>query len=231
MKQSVYDYSFEMKRARNRRFSVTFGLVITVVVFLTLVLNFILFPVFVRSESMDSDIPKNSALFFTPLSRTPERGDVVYLSELDGVKLGAGKSFVNKVCKFFTFQQFYPFGYTSRMSGKSVVRRVVALPGDTIYIKDYVAYVKPADSDIFLTEFELAKKNYNVHIYSIPVEWDGLGSIGNIQQRKLGKDEYFVLADNRIEGSDSRLWGTVSSENIKGTAVLQYFPFKKFKFF
>ena len=43
----------------------------------------------------------------------------------------------------------------------------------------------------------------------------------------LGPDEYFVLADNRVEGTDSRIWGSVPQENIQGKAVLQYFPFRR----
>lgn len=32
----------------------------------------------------------------------------------------------------------------------------------------------------------------------------------------LGQDEYFVLADNRTNSEDSRIYGTVKKENIKG---------------
>ena len=151
MKQSVYDYSFEMRRARNHRLGITFGLIVSVVFFITMFLNFILFPVLVRSDSMDSDIPKNSAVFVTPLDRNPERGDVVYLSRLDDEKLGAGQVVINKLCEFFTLQQFCPFGYTNRMSGKPSIRRVIGLPGDTVRIKDYVAYVKTPEDNTFLS--------------------------------------------------------------------------------
>lgn len=230
MKQSVYDYSFEMRQVRNRKFSLALKVIISVVLFITVFLNFVIFPVLVRSDTMEPDIAKNGAVFVTPLDRSPSRGDVVFLSSMDDEKLSTGKLIVNKICEFFTLQQFYPFGYTKRMSGKPMVRRVVGLPGDTVYIKDYVAYVKPSDSSLFLTEFELSRKNYDAHIYSVPVEWDGIGSVSNYKQIVLGDDEYFVLSDNRIESSDSRVWGAVSGERIKGRAVLEYFPFQKFKF-
>ncbi len=230
-KQSVYDYSFEMKMARNRHLSITFGLIISIVFFITIFVNMILFPVFVRSDTMGDDIPKNSAVFVTPLVRTPGRGDVVFISRQDDEKIGFGKLVINKICEFFTFQQYCPFGHTSRMSGKPTLRRVIGLPGDTIYLKDYIAYVKPSDSDLFLTEFELSKDDYNAHIYSVPVEWDEIGSIGSCKQFTLKDGEYFVLADNRIESSDSRVWGPVQSSRIKGKVVLEYFPFQKFRFF
>ncbi|HAK68400.1 MAG TPA: signal peptidase I [Treponema sp.] len=231
MKQNVYDYSFEMRRTRKR--NITFGLVLalSVILFLTLLLNLVLFPVLVRSSSMDPDIPKNGAVFITPLVRTPGRGDVVYLSSLDGEKIPAPKAFVNRIVEFFTLQQYYPFGHTNRISGKPMLRRVVGLPGDQIYMKDYVIYVKPRGQSQFLTEFELSDKDYDLKIYSVPAEWDGLVSSGNMDTITLGKDEYFVLADNRIEASDSRLWGPVQHSVIKGKALLQYFPFNKIRLF
>lgn len=35
----------------------------------------------------------------------------------------------------------------------------------------------------------------------------------------VGKDEYFVLGDNRVNAKDSRIYGTVKKEEIKGTVI------------
>ena len=35
----------------------------------------------------------------------------------------------------------------------------------------------------------------------------------------VGEDEYFVLGDNRTNAHDSRIYGTVSKEEIKGTVI------------
>ena len=40
------------------------------------------------------------------------------------------------------------------------LRRVIGMPGDIIYMRDYVLYVKPAGEKHFLTEFEIIEKNY-----------------------------------------------------------------------
>ena len=48
---------------------------------------------------------------------------------------------------------------------------------------------------------------------------------------KLGKDEFFVLGDNRNESVDSRDGedvGVVKKENIDGHAVLRIYPFSEF---
>lgn len=231
MKQNVYDYSFEMRRERKRKITFTLTLSLSVILGLTLFLNIFLFPVHVKSDSMESDIARNSAVFVTPLIKTPHRGDVIYLSREDNLKLSWYSVVVNKVVAFFTAQQYEPIGYTKKMSGKNSVRRVLALPGDTVYMQDYVLYIKPKGESHFLTEFEMCSKPYNIHIYSVPVEWDGLGPSSNMEEITLGKDEYFVLADNRVEAVDSRLYGAISSKRIRGKVLLEYFPFSKMRTF
>ena len=231
MKQNVYDYSYEMRIERKRLITKTFTVVVSIVLFLTLFLNFILFPAFVKSESMESDIAKNSAVFVTPLIRTPRRGDVVYLSRMDDYSVNGFKTVINKIVGFFTAQQIEPFGYTSSMTGKACVRRVLALPGDTIYMQDYVLYVKKDGESLYFSEYEIAAKPYNIHIYSVPVEWDGMGVSGNFSEITMGPDQYFLLADNRIEAVDSRIYGPVDKSKIRGKVLFEYLPLNKLRFF
>ena len=231
MKQNVYDYSFELRRSRKKTVTATLTVTGILVVLLTIVCNWVLFPVFIRSDSMVPDLTKNSAVFVSPLFRSPKRGDLVYLSRLDDEKQSVPLSVMNKIVAFFTFQQIEPFGRTDRLTGQPTVRRVMGIPGDTIYMKDYMLFVKPQDKSLYLSEFEMAEKEYGVQIYSVPVEWDGLGSTGNMEPVTLGEDEYFVLADNRIEALDSRLWGNIPADRIRGKVVLEYFPFNKFRLF
>ena len=44
-----------------------------------------------------------------------------------------------------------------------------------------------------------------------------------------GKDEYFIMGDNRENSLDSRIIGCVSKEKIKGTTDFVLFPFGKWK--
>lgn len=46
----------------------------------------------------------------------------------------------------------------------------------------------------------------------------------------LGPNEYFVLGDNRGNSADSRFWGPVTGENIRGKAWLRFYPLDEFKF-
>ena len=89
------------------------------------------------------------------------------------------------------------------------IKRIVALPGDTITINDTIVIV----DGVKLNETYVNPRNQ-----------------GNIWANKaisnmiVPLDDYFVLGDNRIGSSDSRDWGFVPRGNIIGRAALVYWP-------
>ncbi|MCQ2247539.1 MAG: signal peptidase I [Treponema sp.] len=230
MKQNAGDYSFEYKRKQQIKTAHTCIFILSVFLFITIFVNCILFTVKTSTSSMETDMVKDGTVVVSPLLRNPSRGQVVYLSPMDGESMPLYQGIINRIANFFTLQKFTPFK-NGRMTGNTSMRRVCALPGDSYYMKDFVLYVKPRGQDYFLTEFELAVKPYNISIYSVPVEWDGMGCAGFLEENTLGQNEYFVLADNRIEGLDSRVYGPVNSSRIRGRALWQCFPFNKMKLY
>ncbi|MBP5464000.1 MAG: signal peptidase I [Treponema sp.] len=228
-RQNVYEYSFEMQRRRKRRITTTLALIFGTFLFVTLFLSFILFPIHVKSDTMEDGLSAGGIAFVCPLLKKPERGDLYYLSRMDGHRESYLMMCADSFIRFFTFQQISPFSESSKSSGQPFVRRVIALPGDSIYMKDFVLYIKPAADKHYLSEFELSSKPYNVQIFSIPAEWDNVGVSGDLEEQTLKEGEYFVLADNRVESLDSRHWGAIKSERFLGRVLLQYFPFTSIK--
>ena len=91
---------------------------------------------------------------------------------------------------------------------KDYIKRVVGISGDTIEIEDGRVYLNGE----LLYEDYLQGDPYT-HIYNESI-W------------VVPEGEVFVLGDNREEGAskDSRYFGTISLDTVKGVTDFRYFP-------
>lgn len=95
------------------------------------------------------------------------------------------------------------------------VKRVIGLPGDSIYAKDDVVYVNgKAIEEPYLD---------NDHANAIRARGDHFTN--DFEEVILGEDEYFLMGDNRINSSDSRVVGPFKGEDIVGKDVYVLYPF------
>ena len=91
-----------------------------------------------------------------------------------------------------------------------LVKRIVALPGEVVEIRDGVVYVdgnavpEPYPHDL------------------TPYDMDPV---------LLGPLNYFVLGDNRSNSNDSRVFGPVHRDHILGHVWLRYWPLDQMRFF
>ncbi|MDD5776322.1 MAG: signal peptidase I [Treponema sp.] len=230
MRKELYELSYSMKRDLNRKISKVILFIVLTVLVINLVLNFLIFPVRQTSVSMLPDFTKNSCIFFTPLKKSFERGDVVLLSSNDTENLSFFEQILDSVLSFFSARQFSYAKREHYMGNQEKIRRIIALPGDSIYMRDYIVYIKPKGEKHYLTEYEIIKKTYNINVNVAPSSWDSsIGVYGSFDEIVLGEDEYFVLGDNRNSSVDSRLTGPVKKQGIKASSVFQFFPLSKIK--
>lgn len=95
-----------------------------------------------------------------------------------------------------------------KIDGKedNLIKRIIGLPGESIEIMN---------GDIYINDEKIEDKY-------------GYGITYDIDKVTLKKDEYFILGDNRKISLDSRVFGTINKNEIKGTTNFIMYPFKSF---
>ena len=168
-------------------------------------------------------------LFFSttlPPLREPERGDIVVIHSPMYNRPSFPMSVVEPLVRFFTFQR----GSAVRdESGRRIpaymIKRIVAVPGDTIRISGFTAYIRPEGNSSFIAENELIPEVDQIKIESLPEGWaKEFPFSGEHPPITLGNDQYFLLGDNRQGSSDSRSWGPISRDQFVGRVIYRYWP-------
>lgn len=93
-----------------------------------------------------------------------------------------------------------------RDTTQNFVKRVIALPGDTIRLEQGTVFLNGVPQD----------EPYVVH-----------ESRETTVQREIPDGEYYVLGDNRARSDDSRSWGNISKDHLIGRVWVGYWPVKR----
>jgi signal peptidase I len=105
---------------------------------------------------------------------------------------------------------------------RDFIKRVIGLPGETVEIKDKVVYINGTPLD----------EPY-AHFLEPPLPHDdpeyGLRSGDNYGPKVVPEGELFVMGDNRDNSADSRYWGFLPRDQVKGRALLVYWSYEASK--
>ena len=105
----------------------------------------------------------------------------------------------------------FPFKYEK---STYYIKRIIGLPGESVRIDN---------NGVIYVNDEIINENYGREVILDP------GVAEN--EITLGKDEYFVLGDNRNNSTDSRdpMVGNIHRDDILGRAWLRIWPLSKFE--
>jgi signal peptidase I len=103
---------------------------------------------------------------------------------------------------------------------KDYVKRVIGLPNDTLKIENGVVSIKgPTDTDFA----ELQENSYAHHTDQLTES--ERQQLDNLKPTVIPPDHYFVMGDNRDDSRDSREWGLVPQDHIRGKVLLVYWSY------
>ena len=116
-------------------------------------------------------------------------------------------------------------------SGHYYIKRLAALPGDTVKLADNQLYIRPAGEKEFKKAQELSprfekvysgKGGYQGHLSDMGVE-----AITSGEEFTVPAGHYFMLGDNSRFSKDSRFFGFVPRRNLVGRVFITFWPFSR----
>ncbi len=100
---------------------------------------------------------------------------------------------------------------------RDFIKRVIGLPGESVRIENKRVYIngEPLEEDyVFFTE---PPGEGNEVFYDFRRD--------NMPEIEVPDRHYFVMGDNRDNSHDSRFWGTLPRELVKGRALIVYWSY------
>lgn len=91
---------------------------------------------------------------------------------------------------------------------KMVIKRIIGLPGEQVSLRQNTVFITNSASTTALSEPYLDANIITKSTTDMPTDYP-----------VLGPNEYFVLGDNRVASTDSRVFGAIHRSYIQGTVI------------
>jgi len=163
-------------------------------------------------------------IFGSSMQPTLVEGDYVFINKF---KYGLHLPFIDKMTLLWSQPKrgdvitFIPPGMSDREEKEIYIKRVVAVPGDKVeiirsklYINGHLVESSRMEDKDFIYQEQLDDKEYRV---------TKKNPFSYFRSMIVPKGHVFAIGDNRDNSYDSRSWGPLPIENIKGKAMVIYF--------
>ena len=178
-------------------------------------------PTIVKQESMYPTLIQDERLWLNRWGRTtktlPDRGDIITFEEPAKIKYTASEiDESNPIAQYNDRTGFDWFIHNFLEIGKrSYIKRVIALPGEHVEIKDGSVYIDGEKLDE-------------------PYLQDGIVTDLYVNTNGVGFDDFivpencvFAMGDNRNHSTDCRAFGCIPLEKIESTVAIRIWPLNK----
>ena len=200
--------------------------IIIAVVLALLVRYYIGTPTIVSQTSMFPTFNNGDRLILNRLYRTfktvPQRGDIITFEAPSGIYMNGTIADLENPVAIYDNQPegiISKFFYNVVEFGKvSYIKRVIALPGEHIQIKDGKVYINGEElKEEYLPEGTITDSGARD-------DYEG----GKFLDLVVPEGTVFVMGDNRGNSGDSRKFGCIPYEKIEGKVVLRFWPLSDF---
>jgi signal peptidase I len=104
---------------------------------------------------------------------------------------------------------------------RDFIKRVIGLPGETIELRNKKVYIDGKPIDEPYVHYIFPPDDAETSAPDLP-DFDVTRSYGPVT---VPERHYFMMGDNRDNSQDSRYWGFMPVEYVKGKALFVYFSF------
>jgi signal peptidase I len=104
---------------------------------------------------------------------------------------------------------------------RDFIKRVIGLPGETLELKEKKIYINGKRLDEPYVHF-LEEPRRNAELSEVTSS-DVRENYGPV---KVPPNQYFMMGDNRDNSADSRYWGFMPRDYVKGKALLIYWSYE-----
>ena len=194
--------------------------IIIAVVLALLVRYFVGTPTIVKQPSMYPTLKENQRLWLNRWDRTwkkmPQRGDIITFEAPSEMYLTESQIESNDVTAKYEDEPKSLVGkfvyYVLEISKTSYIKRVIALPGEHVEIKDGKVYINGE-------EFK--------EDYLQPGVVTDLTK-GELSDFVVPENSVFAMGDNRSQSTDCRAFGCIPLEKIESKVFIRFWPLNLF---
>ncbi|EIT86002.1 signal peptidase I [Fictibacillus macauensis ZFHKF-1] len=147
---------------------------------------------------------------------------VVYGQSMMPAIENGNRLIINKVSYLFSNPKRFDLVVFHANKNEDYIKRVIGVPGDSIVYKNDELYVNGKK----VKEPFLEKYRKNILSGSFTGDFTLKEITG---YAKIPKGKVFVMGDNRLHSTDSRLLGLVNTDRIVGKVNLRYWPINELK--